>query len=69
MNRCETCQKKITLADSIAFQCPGCKVAQCVKCKMSHDCKSLKDLYVQKRKHLETRIQNDATKTSHNFKE
>jgi hypothetical protein len=67
MNRCNKCQKKISLADQMAFQCPGCKAAQCANCKLNHDCEGLKTLYVQKRKHLETVIQKESTKPSHNF--
>ncbi len=63
MPKCEGCLKVyITLAQSIAFACVGCKKAHCKYCKTSHACPELLQVIKDKQDAIKARIQDGATK-------
>ena len=42
--RCSECRAKMDPASALAFECPGCKKPNCIKCRSSHSCDKLKVL-------------------------
>jgi hypothetical protein len=58
---CGVCNKKVSLADAIAFQCEGCFRPFCASCCNKHrdNCKEYHEVQMKKRKQFDAHILDD----------
>jgi len=62
--KCLICASRISLVDSIAFSCKGCKNVLCANCRKEHACAKLNATELKEKQQFLDSLQNNKTESA-----